>query len=247
MLSTHDKKRTRSPAAEHNADNGAEIVPPTKKAHSDRCIYGNFAGYKCRRGIVRADPRLDVLPQHIFYDKRVLDIGCNCGDLLMAIAGRFQPLSVLGIDIDARLIREARRKVKKAGSETTAASAISSHVHSLPISFSVLYTRHRTEQQQDLSQISSFPNNIDFRIGDILDLSPNLPSNTYDTITCFSVTKWIHLHHGDTGIQTLFREIFRLLVPGGTLVLEPQPWSSYRKRKNLTEVRSISLWINMIM
>jgi 7SK snRNA methylphosphate capping enzyme len=52
----------------------------------------------------------------------------------------------------------------------------------------------------------------------------------------FSVTKWIHLFHGDEGIKKVFAKIYELLSPGGRLVLEPQPWKSYHKRKFTSEV-----------
>lgn len=51
-----------------------------------------------------------------------------------------------------------------------------------------------------------------------------------------SVTKWIHLLHGDDGIKECFRRMFTLLSPGGRLILEPQPWKSYHKRKFTSEV-----------
>jgi hypothetical protein len=59
----------------------------------------------------------------------------------------------------------------------------------------------------------------------------------YDVILALSVTKWIQLNWGDLGILRFFDRIRCLLrAPGGRLILEPQPFSSYRKKK------SHSLW-----
>ncbi|KAK1257346.1 putative RNA methyltransferase [Acorus gramineus] len=57
----------------------------------------------------------------------------------------------------------------------------------------------------------------------------------YDTVVCFSVTKWIHLNWGDDGLIMLFTNIWRVLRPGGILVLEPQPWKSYQKNHQVSE------------
>ena len=42
------------------------------------------------------------------------------------------------------------------------------------------------------------------------------------------MVKWVHLNRGDEGLQALFAAFWRALAPGGLLLLEPQPWSSYR-------------------
>ena len=89
----------------------------------------------------------------------------------------------------------------------------------------------------------------------------------YDVIMCLSVSKWIHLNYGDTGILRLFDKVHSLLgtshvhkytrtshvtnvylciyismylVEGGLFIFEYQGWLSYKKRKHLTP--EIKVW-----
>lgn len=56
----------------------------------------------------------------------------------------------------------------------------------------------------------------------------------YDFVLALSITKWIHLNHGDDGLKRFFKKIFLNLKPGGCLLLEPQSWSSYKKKAKLS-------------
>jgi SAM-dependent methyltransferase len=59
---------------------------------------GNYRGYsKKRNGTTLVDPRLNLFPQELLQGKRVLDIGCNSGEVTVALASIFKPSFICGM------------------------------------------------------------------------------------------------------------------------------------------------------
>jgi 7SK snRNA methylphosphate capping enzyme len=74
-------------------------------------IFYRYYGY---RNPDDKDDRLKVLAEHmdLFYNKDVLDIGCNIGHVTFSVAKDFGAKSVVGMDIDRKLINIARKNVQ---------------------------------------------------------------------------------------------------------------------------------------
>ena len=75
----------------------------------------------------------------------------------------------------------------------------------------------------------NFPANVAFACKNVIDFTSS--AATYDVVLCLSVTKWIHLTEGDSGLLTLFKIIYQLTSPGGRAIIEYQSWSSYLNNK----------------
>lgn len=61
---------------------------------------------------------------------------------------------------------------------------------------------------------------------------------TYSCFLRFSVTKWVHLNGGDTGLRKFFERVHSVLRPNGVFILEPQEWETYAKAKRIDTVRT---------
>lgn len=74
---------------------------------------------------------------------------------------------------------------------------------------------------------SSWPR-VNFIAADwVLSTNPAL-SGPYHAILALSVIKWVHLEHLDEGVVAFFRKCHASLASGGYLVIELQPWDSYK-------------------
>jgi len=209
-------------AAAAAAAPSAPLPPPTSPA----------ARVAALGGPATADPRLAALDlRSLVRGRAVLDVGCNAGLVSLALAVRGRPACVTGVDIDASLIRAARRCL---AAERSAAAALAADSGAPGRARSAGEAAGRALRR------------ISFRREDITaegapDAPPPAhPPGGYGAIFCLSVTKWVHLRGGDGGLQAFLARLAGLLSPGGHLVLEPQPWSSYERaaRKKLAGPRA---------
>ena len=189
--------------AEHQS---VAAEPAAKKRARPRPVHGNYAGYYGRRV---GDGRAAALPGWAFAGREVLDLGCNAGVLSLAVAARFGVARLVGVDLDRRLVEEARRNRDDWGAkkETAATREVAAGAGKEG------ETRRREK--------------VEFEVGDAL---AERKEESFDTVMCMSLTKWVHLHGGDEAIVKLFEGIRRMLRPGGVLVLEAQGMDSYKKR-----------------
>ncbi|KAM9313361.1 7SK snRNA methylphosphate capping enzyme [Gastrophryne carolinensis] len=207
--------------------------PPPGGKGKARFQFGNYCRYYGYRNPDHSeDPRVAVLRPEWVRGKAVLDIGCNVGHLTLCVARNLEPARIVGMDIDPALIRAARQNIRHYLSDGGGAYPASLVSIRGPVAAPVLPAPTEGEKRD------VFPHNVVFLKGNYVlerDELAEVQHPEYDAILCLSVTKWVHLNWGDAGLKRMFRRMFRHLKPGGVLVLEPQPWSSYGKRKKLTE------------
>ena len=61
---------------------------------------------------------------------------------------------------------------------------------------------------------------------------------TFDVVCCFSTTMWVHLNHGDAGLQRFLEKL--CLSCSSLLIIEPQKWKSYKTAVERCRRRSMA-------
>lgn len=203
-------------------------------------VYGNYRkyyGYRLNHNM-EEDPRLKVFKREWFENKDCLDIGCNQGLVTINIAKKFHCQSIVGIDIDRGLVEDAkcnlRNMVRKKRSQENLAKVSVPDGSNTGDDLKVPRASNEENLNTQCCSSQDLLQRVTFRCENFVE-SMHGGSEKYDTILCLSVTKWIHLNWGDDGLLTLFVKIWRLLKPGGVLLLEPQPWTSYKNNRLVSE------------
>ncbi|KAF8434498.1 Bicoid-interacting protein 3-domain-containing protein [Boletus edulis BED1] len=217
-------------------------------------IFGNYHGYYTKRPSLR-DPRIALLPPTFFTGKTVLDVGCNEGWVTCEIAHTWGAHRVVGVDIDDTLVRAAWKRRRTLWSLQPPPPP--HHVDRSPSPKRVRLDADAEPEQHlvaDYFPISCphshgplpipaptsnsdhrdvFPHNVTFQTTDWVTEDTTRDEPVYDVVIAFSITKWVHLHHGDQGLTTLFQRAHRVLKPGGALIVEPQAWETYGKARRM--------------
>uniref|UniRef100_A0A915M0H0 RNA methyltransferase n=1 Tax=Meloidogyne javanica TaxID=6303 RepID=A0A915M0H0_MELJA len=93
---------------------------------AERYRYGNFNNYHMKKEFriynnqqqsissfdFSDDPRVSFFCPDWFFEKSILDLGCNAGRFAITLARRCQPRKVIGIDLDQHLIGAARKNIR---------------------------------------------------------------------------------------------------------------------------------------
>lgn len=198
-----------SPKKRLSLDTKSKVTP--RSAAKKKFIYGNYSRYYGYRNTSdEADPRIDAFLENkqLWDHKDVLDIGCNSGLVTTQLGKNTLVKHITGIDIDKTLIQRSTNHIKR-------------------LRKSYIGENNNNE----------FPFNVSFVGGNYVlkdDVLLEIEKPQFDVILCLSVTKWLHLNFGDKGLRQAFKRMFLQLRDGGKLILEAQPFESYKRRKKLT-------------
>ncbi|XP_030634123.1 pre-miRNA 5'-monophosphate methyltransferase [Chanos chanos] len=188
----------------------ANVNAPCENEDPGAAHYGNFINYYTFNP---PGNRLSLIPTTLLqevgygYDIKetvlLLDVGCNSGDLSVALYRHLlqeqlpagdsskRDVHLLGFDLDKDLILRAQRS-----------NPLPQNLTFIPLDIMQENACHALEVYLEKFGCSRF-----------------------HLCTCFAVTMWVHLNHGDAAFLEFLSRIARL---SQYLLLEAQPWKCYR-------------------
>ena len=178
-------------------------------------VHGNFHNYYKFHPVAA---RCDLFPPGFWLDLwkaqgkpkhfQLLDVGCNEGDLTVAlVAVATDQLKSEDVEVKGTGIDIDAELIDRATSKWSGASGETRGV-----------TFHALDFMEIDKVLEKFKGSMNF-------------------ISLFSITMWIHLNHGDEGLEAFLSLSAQLLVEScdyAALLVEPQPWKAYRNASHRT-------------
>jgi len=186
----------------------SNIEEDINKAAVGHC-FGNFHQYY---SFHKAEDRMNLLPINFFNQIwkengqrnqfRLLDIGCNDGTLTWALFQRARMELPEYVDISVTGIDLDSELIDRAN------ASFVTNENKKSVKFKAIDIINHQERNE----------------GDTDDHILN--GTTFDLVSLFSITMWVHLNHGDKGFVQLIETAARYSLH--SVLIEPQRWKSYR-------------------
>lgn len=146
----------------------------------------------------------------------VLDVGCNEGDLSLAMAdalraGGAARVRLLGVDVDEVLISRAADKVTPAGEGGGARGGAG-----------------QTDEAAVDAQFRALDCSHPGAFAEITAVAEGWGQPRFHLVTLWSITMWVHLNAGDEGLRALVRGCGNV---GDAVIVEPQLWRCYKNAR----------------
>ncbi|GAA5902491.1 hypothetical protein JCM8208_006902 [Rhodotorula glutinis] len=209
-----------------------------KQNHRELWPYGNYRSYySFRPGSTGApsvtsdapnslDGRLSLLDPALFRDRTLLDIGTNSGKIALDALETLGAARVVGVDIDPLLIDDcwaaAAARGFKGGDRRV--DFLQGNVM-----LDGWFDRFQVEMRRRAPSRASDDDRPPPAGSPAADAPAAVDAGRFDVVTLFSITKWLHLHHGDEGMLRLFSSLYQFLPVGGVVIIEPQEWDNYKR------------------
>lgn len=229
--------------------------------------FGNDFEYIKKRGVYMStiDSRLIQIGTQYLSNMKVLDVGCLTGIISLQAARHFNARSVVGIDIDYKMINRA---VKNWVMEERRCILENQQAEQIQLNGkTILQDKLKIDSDSKIPRVleaqttdvllgkrnpmdpetrNNYPNCVRFEISNFLHYKASSlegmneeslhNDDKFDTILCLSLLKYIHLNFSDKGLLRSFSQMNNLLRLGGHLILEFQGWKSYNKKKSFSKL-----------
>ena len=105
----------------------------------------------------KADSKVLIKAQYsdtcVFKGKRVLDIGCNVGEIAMQIAALYDPRIVIGVDIDPMIITAAINNMHKAINDEACARLMKDQLSKSANEDTTMLTEEERQKEAKLNEL----------------------------------------------------------------------------------------------